>query len=88
MLERIIAWVLNNYLGQYVENLDATQLSVALLQGTWNYRLLLTLCRSNLNPYCLGRKAAFFFSGHLNARKYHYVLVSLGRQAAFNSTTF
>jgi hypothetical protein len=27
--------------------------------------LLLTLCRSNLNPYCLGRKAAFFFSGHL-----------------------
>jgi hypothetical protein len=27
---------------------------------------MLTLCRSNLNPYCLGRKAAFFFSGHLN----------------------
>jgi hypothetical protein len=25
----------------------------------------LTLCRSNLNPYCLGKKAAFFFSGHL-----------------------
>jgi hypothetical protein len=24
------------------------------------YRNVLTLCRSNLNPYCLGRKAAFF----------------------------
>jgi hypothetical protein len=27
---------------------------------------VLTLCRSYLNPYCLGRKTAFFFSGHLN----------------------
>jgi hypothetical protein len=26
----------------------------------------LTLCRSYLNPYCLGRKTEFFFSGHLN----------------------
>jgi hypothetical protein len=25
--------------------------------------LTLTLCRSNLNPYCLGRKAAFFSVG-------------------------
>jgi hypothetical protein len=24
---------------------------------------ILTLCRSNLNPYCLGRKAAFFSVG-------------------------
>jgi hypothetical protein len=27
---------------------------------------ILTLCRSCLNPYCLGRKTAFFFSRHLN----------------------
>jgi len=27
-----------------------------------------SLCRSNLKPYCMGRKAAFFFSGHLNLR--------------------
>uniref|UniRef100_A0A8D8MD60 Vacuolar protein sorting-associated protein 13D n=1 Tax=Cacopsylla melanoneura TaxID=428564 RepID=A0A8D8MD60_9HEMI len=33
MLERLIAWVLNNYLGKYVENLNTDQLSVALLQG-------------------------------------------------------
>ncbi|KAJ9601169.1 hypothetical protein L9F63_000689, partial [Diploptera punctata] len=33
MLERIVAWVLNNYLGKYVENLNTDQLSVALLQG-------------------------------------------------------
>jgi hypothetical protein len=24
------------------------------------FLVALTLCRSNLNPYCLGRKAAFF----------------------------
>jgi len=40
MLERIAAWVMNNYLGQYVENLNTIQLSVALLQGMWNYRWL------------------------------------------------
>ncbi|XP_069683777.1 intermembrane lipid transfer protein Vps13D isoform X2 [Periplaneta americana] len=33
MLERIVAWVLNNYLGKYVENLNTDQLSVALLHG-------------------------------------------------------
>jgi hypothetical protein len=32
--------------------------------------LSLTLCRSNLNPYCLGRKAAFFFQW---AFKYTYL---------------
>jgi hypothetical protein len=26
-------------------------------------RIILTLCRSNLNPYCLGRKVAFFSVG-------------------------
>jgi hypothetical protein len=31
--------------------------------------ILLTLCRSNLNPYCLGRKAAFF----QRAFKYTYL---------------
>jgi hypothetical protein len=30
-----------------------------------NYKWDITLCRSYLNPYCLGRKTAFF-SGHLN----------------------
>jgi hypothetical protein len=28
---------------------------------------VLTLCRSYLKPYCMGRKTAFF-SGHLNLR--------------------
>jgi hypothetical protein len=31
---------------------------------TANYvYITLTLCRSNLNPYCMGRKAAFFSVG-------------------------
>ena len=33
MLERLVAWFCNNYLGRYLENLNADQLSVALLQG-------------------------------------------------------
>jgi hypothetical protein len=30
-----------------------------------------------------GQEGCVFFSGHLNVHKYHYVLVRLGRQAAF-----
>ncbi|XP_047110726.1 vacuolar protein sorting-associated protein 13D [Schistocerca piceifrons] len=33
MLEGLVAWVLNTYLGKYVENLNTDQLSIALLQG-------------------------------------------------------
>ncbi|KAJ3643178.1 hypothetical protein Zmor_025903 [Zophobas morio] len=33
MLEGLAAWVLNNYLGKYVENLNTDQLSIALLSG-------------------------------------------------------
>ncbi|KAJ1353259.1 hypothetical protein KIN20_009853 [Parelaphostrongylus tenuis] len=33
MLENIVAWVLNNYIGEYLENLNTDQLSVALLSG-------------------------------------------------------
>lgn len=37
MLRELIAWVLNNYLGKYVENLNTAQLSVALLSGKSHY---------------------------------------------------
>ncbi|XP_017773930.1 PREDICTED: vacuolar protein sorting-associated protein 13D isoform X2 [Nicrophorus vespilloides] len=33
MLEGLVAWVLNNYLGKYVENLNTEQLSIAVLSG-------------------------------------------------------
>lgn len=33
MLESLAAWVLNNYIGEYLENLNTDQLSVGLLQG-------------------------------------------------------
>ncbi|CAJ0587158.1 unnamed protein product, partial [Mesorhabditis spiculigera] len=33
MLENVVAWVLNNYIGEYLENLNTDQLSVALLSG-------------------------------------------------------
>ncbi|CAG0914453.1 unnamed protein product [Notodromas monacha] len=34
MLESLAAWVLNQYLGKYVENLNTDQLSIALLKGS------------------------------------------------------
>ena len=33
MLEGLAAYLLNNYVGKYVENLNTKQLSIALLQG-------------------------------------------------------
>lgn len=42
MLEGLVAWVLNNYLGKYVENLNTDQLSVALLSGEYPIRLYTT----------------------------------------------
>ncbi|KAK6169767.1 hypothetical protein SNE40_020756 [Patella caerulea] len=33
MLEGLAAWILNTYVGEYVENLNTDQLSIALLQG-------------------------------------------------------
>lgn len=37
MLEGLVAWVLNNYIGDYFENLNTDQLSIAILQGKRNY---------------------------------------------------
>lgn len=34
MLEGLAAWVLNTYVGEYVEDLNTAQLSIALLQGS------------------------------------------------------
>ena len=33
MLEGLAAWVLNTYVGEYLENLNTDQLSIGLLQG-------------------------------------------------------
>ena len=35
MLEGLVAWVLNTYLGKYVSNLNTDQLSIALLKGNY-----------------------------------------------------
>ena len=36
MLEGLVAWVLNSYVGEYVENLNTERLSIGLLQGKSN----------------------------------------------------
>ena len=33
MLRELIGWILKNYLGKYVENINTAQLSIALLSG-------------------------------------------------------
>src|SRR5215469_13196238 len=48
-------------------------------------RIILTLCRSNLNLYCLGRKAAFFFRGHLTLNLLTTNIVASKLQMGFNS---
>lgn len=40
MLRELIAWVLNNYLGKYVGNLNTAQLTIALLSGIKNFDLI------------------------------------------------
>lgn len=37
MLEGLAAWILNTYVGEYLENLNTDQLSIGLLQGNFNY---------------------------------------------------
>ncbi len=43
MLEGLVAWVLNTYLGKYVENLNTHQLSIALLQGKHYFIFMLSI---------------------------------------------
>lgn len=40
MLEGLVAWVLNTYLGKYVSNLNTDQLSIALLKGEYTHLFL------------------------------------------------
>lgn len=50
MLEGLVAWVLNNYLGKYVEDLNTAQLSIALLQGKYLYNYFVSaLLEHNLH---------------------------------------
>lgn len=45
MLENIVAWVLNNYIGEYLEDLNTDQLSVALLSGIYTFFINLFVLR-------------------------------------------
>jgi hypothetical protein len=48
-------------------------------------KLKLTLCRSYLKPYCMGRKTVFFFTRQLIYILSKRALEHLGRQGAFKS---
>lgn len=51
MLEGLVAWVLNTYLGKYVSNLNTDQLSVALLKGMFHLTCTPVQCLCHLNDY-------------------------------------
>lgn len=57
MLEGLVAWVLNTYLGKYVNNLNTDQLSVALLKGEGGFVVF-----SVLFSYCDLEKLFVFFN--------------------------
>lgn len=42
MLNELISWVLNTYLGKYLEDFNPQQLSVALLSGAFTKTLVST----------------------------------------------
>lgn len=53
MLEGLVAWVLNTYLGKYVSNLNTDQLSIALLKGIWINFVLVCFNQSWLSVLCI-----------------------------------
>lgn len=69
MLEGLVAWVLNTYLGKYVNNLNTDQLSVALLKGEGSFVLF-----SLLFSYCDLEKCYFFVITARWNRNNHLIL--------------
>lgn len=55
-----MAWVLNNYLGKYVENLNTDQLSIAILSGIV-VTLLAYAKRYLLSSYCAFSMLVHFY---------------------------
>lgn len=68
MLEGLVAWVLNNYLGKYVENLNTDQLSIALLSGKVMFFFSVILVKL---------KNSFLFKYHLFIDNLNYFLFYL-----------
>ena len=53
MLEGLVAWVLNTYLGEYVENLNTDQLSIGIFQGEI-YHFIVSFEKTSLNEMFIG----------------------------------
>lgn len=53
MLEGLVAWVLNTYLGKYVSNLNTDQLSIALLKGDF---VFFDNCCNIVSPFYIGSR--------------------------------
>ena len=61
MLEGLAAWVLNTYVGEYVENLNTDQLSIGLLQGKYLIYLYMSMSLLNCHHHTLGRALSILF---------------------------
>ena len=81
MLEGLAAWVLNTYVGEYVQNLNTDQLSIALLSGTKNNKFypkkkhnlafkFFPLGQVELENVPLRRDALRFFNASLEVRSF------------------
>lgn len=66
MLRDLIAWVLNNYLGKYVGNLNTAQLTIALLSGINERNGAVQKC-----TYFLSMSAAYLLHSMVNLTTIH-----------------
>lgn len=66
MLRDLIAWVLNNYLGKYVGNLNTAQLTIALLSGINERNGTVQKC-----TYFVSMSAAYLLHSMVNPTTIH-----------------
>lgn len=82
MLEGLAAWVLNTYVGEYVENLNTDQLSIALLQGKlifFNFKMPLHLSQTAIRS-ARHESTNQYYNMFMSAKQTHKFMV---HEAAF-----
>ncbi|KAJ8315854.1 hypothetical protein KUTeg_008004 [Tegillarca granosa] len=71
MLEGLAAWVLNTYVGEYVEDLNTAQLSIALLQGfIGKIKLQIPVSRLRSEPWVISIEKLYLVAGPIKHVQY------------------
>ncbi|GIY47643.1 vacuolar protein sorting-associated protein 13D [Caerostris extrusa] len=71
MLEGLAAWILNTYVGEYLENLNTDQLSIGLLQGfVGKIKLQIPVSRLRSEPWVIFIERLFLIAGPISSSEY------------------